>query len=55
MDKKAFNDVDEHLQKYVDTPNLFNLKQMPSQSLHWIRNYWFYRNYCTPNNRWIVI
>lgn len=29
MDKKTFNDVDEHYQKHVGTPSSYNLKQMP--------------------------
>lgn len=29
MDKKPFNDVDEHYQKHVGTPSSYNMKQMP--------------------------
>ena len=29
MDKKPFNDVDEHYQKHVGTPSSYKMKQMP--------------------------
>lgn len=29
LEKKPFNDVDEHYQKHVGTPSSYNLKQMP--------------------------
>ncbi|MBD8038226.1 amino acid transporter [Solibacillus sp. A46] len=29
MEKKPFNDVDEHYQKHIGTPSSYNMKQMP--------------------------
>lgn len=29
MEKKPFNDVDEHYSEYVGTPSSYKLKQMP--------------------------
>ena len=29
MEKKPFNDVDEHYQKHIGAPSSYNMKQMP--------------------------
>ena len=29
MEKKPFNDVDDHYQKHMGTPTSYNMKQMP--------------------------